>query len=149
MSCFFVLSSWDSNIPIFTAAAFNYSPYAAGNFIALGGIATLPFLLASVRYSPRFQDRTVLATGSIIGFTGLVLALVLLATDRVVFGSFYVCWVLVALGFNLASTCTLSLLSKQLPNAWNSRTSVAIQYSNFCGRVTGSILGGAGMEVFL
>jgi MFS family permease len=106
-------------------------------------------LLASVRYSPRFQDRTVLATGSIIGLTGLVLALVLLATDRVVFGSFYVCWVLVALGFNLASTCTLSLLSKQLPNAWNSRTSVAIQYSNYCGRVTGSILGGAGMEVFL
>ncbi|KAJ7318204.1 major facilitator superfamily domain-containing protein [Mycena albidolilacea] len=147
MSCFFVLSSWDSNIPIFTAAAFNYTPYAAGNFIALGGIATLPFLLASVRYSPRFQDRTVLATGSVIGLTGLVLALVLLATDRVVFGSFYVCWVLVALGFNLASTCTLSLLSKQLPNAWNSRTSVAIQYSNYCGRVTGSILGGAGVQM--
>jgi hypothetical protein len=41
-----------------------------------------------------------------------VLALALLATDRVVFGSFYVCRVLVALGFNLASTCTLSPLSK-------------------------------------
>ncbi|KAF7356112.1 hypothetical protein MVEN_00941600 [Mycena venus] len=52
MSCFFILGSWESNIPIFTAAAFNYTPYAAGNFIALGGIATLPFLLASVRYSP-------------------------------------------------------------------------------------------------
>jgi MFS family permease len=148
MSCFFVLGAWDSNIPIFTAAAFNYTPYAAGNFIALGGIATLPFLLASVRYSPRFQDRTTLATGSVIGLTGLVLALMLLATDHVVFGSFYVCWILVALGFNLASTCTLSLLSKQLPNAWNSRTSVVIQYSNFCGRVAGSLLGGAGMEVF-
>jgi MFS family permease len=144
MSCFFILGSWESNIPIFTAAAFNYTPYAAGNFIALGGIATLPFLLASVRYSPRFQDRTTLATGSAIGLTGLVLALALLATDRVVFGSFYVCWVLVALGFNLASTCTLSLLSKQMPNAWNGRTSIAIQYSNYCGRVTGAILGGAG-----
>jgi len=147
MSCFFILGSWESNIPIFTAAAFNYTPYAAGNFIALGGIATLPFLLASVRYSPRFQDRTTLATGSVIGLTGLVLALVLLATDRVVFGSFYVCWVLVALGFNLASTCTLSLLSKQLPNEWNARTSVAIQYSNYCGRVTGAILGGAGVQM--
>ncbi|KAJ7908634.1 hypothetical protein B0H13DRAFT_2496163 [Mycena leptocephala] len=119
--------------PSSPAAAFNYTPYAAGNFIALGGIATLPFLLASVRYSPRFQDRTTLATGSAIGLTGLVLALALLATDRVVFGSFYVCWVLVALGFNLASTCTLSLLSKQMPNAWNGRTSIAIQYSNYCG----------------
>ncbi|KAJ6545761.1 hypothetical protein B0H19DRAFT_1267125 [Mycena capillaripes] len=49
MSCFFVLGAWDSNIPIFTAAAFNYTPYAAGSFIALGGIATLPFLLASIK----------------------------------------------------------------------------------------------------
>jgi hypothetical protein len=144
MSCFFILGSWEANIPVFTAAAFNYTPYAAGNFIALGGIATVPFLLASVRYSPRFQDRTTLATGSAIGTTGLVLALILLATDRVVFGSFYVCWVLVALGFNLASTCTLSLLSKQLPGAWNARTSLAIQYSNYSGRVTGAVLGGAG-----
>ncbi|KAF8217170.1 membrane transporter [Mycena galopus ATCC 62051] len=147
MSCFFILGSWEANIPIFTAVAFGYTPYAAGNFIALGGIATLPFLLASVRFAPRFQDRTTLALGSAIGLTGLVLALVLLATDKVVFGSFYVCWVLVALGFNLATTCTLSLLSKQLPNAWNSRTSLAIQYSNYCGRVTGAILGGAGVQM--
>ncbi|KAJ7869536.1 membrane transporter [Mycena leptocephala] len=147
MSFFFILASWESNIPIFTAVAFNYTPYAAGNFIALGGITTVPFLLASVRYSPRFQDRATLATGSAIGLAGLVMTLVLLATDRVVFGSFYVCWVLVALGFNLASTCTLSLLSKQLPDEWNSRTSVAIQYSNYCGRVTGAILGGAGVQM--
>ncbi|KAJ6513535.1 membrane transporter [Mycena vulgaris] len=139
MSCFFILGSWESNIPVFTAAAFRHSPYAAGNFIALGGIATLPFLLAS--------DRTTLAAGSAVGLTGLLLALVLLATNNVVFGSFYVCWVLVALGFNLASTCTLSLLSKQLPNAWNGRTSLAIQYSNYCGRVNGAILGGAGVQM--
>ncbi|KAJ6545751.1 hypothetical protein B0H19DRAFT_1267113 [Mycena capillaripes] len=61
---------------------------------------------ASLRYSPRFQDRTTLAKGSVIGLTGLVVALMLLVTDCVVFGSFYVCWILVALGFNLASTCT-------------------------------------------
>ncbi|KAK7024830.1 major facilitator superfamily domain-containing protein [Favolaschia claudopus] len=147
MSCFFILGSWEANIPIFTAVAFNYTPYAAGNFIALGGIATVPFLLVSVRYSPRFQDRTTLALGSAIGLAGLVLALILLATERVVFGSFYVCWVLVALGFNLASTCTLSLLSKQLPGAWNGRTSLAIQYSNYCGRTTGALLGGAGVQM--
>ncbi|KAJ7227876.1 major facilitator superfamily domain-containing protein [Mycena haematopus] len=147
MSCFFILGSWEANIPIFTAVAFNYTPYAAGNFIALGGIATIPFLLASVRYSPRFQDRITLTVGSGIGLTGLVLSLILLAADRVVFGSFYVCWVLVALGFNLASTTTLSLLSKQMPNAWNARTSLVIQYSNYCGRVTGAILGGAGVQM--
>ncbi|KAK7012636.1 hypothetical protein R3P38DRAFT_2790316 [Favolaschia claudopus] len=143
----FILGSWEANIPIFTAAAFNYTPYAAGNFITLGGIATVPFLLASVRYSPRLQDRTTLALGSAIGLAGLALAWILLAADRVVFGSFYVCWVLVALGFNLASTCTLSLLSKQLPNAWNGRTSLAIQYSNYCGRVMGALLGGAGVQM--
>ncbi|KAJ7762905.1 membrane transporter [Mycena metata] len=147
MSCFFILGAWESNIPIFTAYVLGYTPYAAGNFIALGGIATLPFLLVSIRYSPRFQDRVTLATGSAIGVTGLVLMLVLLATDRVVFGSFYVCWFLVALGFNLASTCTLSLLSKQMPNAWNARTSLVIQYSNYSGRVTGAVLGGAGVQM--
>ncbi|KAJ7217335.1 major facilitator superfamily domain-containing protein [Mycena pura] len=147
MTCFFILGSWEANIPVFTAAVFNYTPYAAGNFIALGGIATIPFLLASVRYAPRFQDRITLATGSVIGFAGLVLTLVLLASDKIVVGSFYVCWVLVALGFNLASTCTFSLLSKQFPNSWNGRTSLAIQYSNYCGRVTGAILGGAGVQM--
>ncbi|KAJ7509542.1 major facilitator superfamily domain-containing protein [Mycena galericulata] len=147
MSCVFILGSWDSNIPVFTKAAFNYSPYAAGNFIALGGISSLPFFLASVRYSPRFQDRVTLVVGSAIGSTGLLLMLVLLATDKVVFGSFYVCWFLVALGFNLASTCTLSLLSKQFPPAWNVRTSLAIQYSNYLGRVTGAVLGGAGVQM--
>jgi len=59
----------------------------------------------------------------------------------------FVCWALVALGFNLASTCTLSLLSKQLPDTWNSRISLAIQYSNYTGRVTGAILGGAGVKI--
>ncbi|KAJ7161064.1 hypothetical protein C8R46DRAFT_1164650 [Mycena filopes] len=121
MSCFFILGSWEANIPIYAASApaLLYTPYAAGNFIALGGIATLPFLLLSARYAPPMW-------GS---------------------GPFYVCWFLVALGFNLASTCTLSLLSKQLPGAWNARTSLAIQYSNYSGRVTGAVLGGAGVQI--
>ncbi|KAJ6463135.1 membrane transporter [Mycena vitilis] len=129
MTCFFILGAWEANIPIFTASVFHYSPYAAGNFIGLGGVATIPFLLANVRFAPRLQDRVTLVTGSAIGIAGLVLTLVLLATDKIVFGSFYVCWFLVALGFNLASTCTFSLLSKQFPSSWNGRTSRAIQYS--------------------
>ncbi|KAJ6605330.1 hypothetical protein DFH09DRAFT_1300063 [Mycena vulgaris] len=137
----------DITIPVFTAVAFDYSPYAAGNFIALGGIATVPFLLVSVRYSPRFQDRTTLVAGSAVGLTGLLLTLALLATDKIVFGSFYVCWFPVALGFNLASTCTLSLLSKQLLSEWNGRTSLAIQYSNYAGRSTGTLMGGAGVQM--
>ncbi|KAJ6605391.1 major facilitator superfamily domain-containing protein, partial [Mycena vulgaris] len=147
MCCFFILGNWEANIPVFTAVAFDYSPYAAGNFIALGGIATVPFLLVSVRYSPHFQDRTTLIAGSAVGLTGLLLTLALLATDKIVFGSFYVCWFLVALGFNLASTCTLSLLSKQLPSEWNGRTSLAIQYSNYAGRSTGTLMGGAGVQM--
>ncbi|KAF7304388.1 hypothetical protein HMN09_00840900 [Mycena chlorophos] len=149
MTCFFILGSWEANIPVYTASAsaFHYSPYAAGNFIALGGLATVPFLLANVRYAPRFQDRITLAVGTGIGFAGLLLMQLLLATDRVVFGSFYLCWVLVALGFNLGSTCTFSLLSKQFPGSWNRRTSMMIQYSNYAGRVTGAVLGGAGVQI--
>ncbi|KAJ7486658.1 membrane transporter [Mycena latifolia] len=147
-ACFFVLGSFESAIPIYTAAAFGYSPYAAGNFIALGGIATLPFLLLSVRYAPRVQDRLTLAAGALIGLAGLLLALILLlAQKKVAVGGFYVCWLLVALGFNLASTCTLSLLSKQLPGAWNLRTSMAIQYSNYLGRVTGAVFGRAAVQI--
>ncbi|KAJ7651414.1 major facilitator superfamily domain-containing protein [Roridomyces roridus] len=150
MTCFFILGAWESNIPVFTAShpSFHYSPYSAGNFIALGGIATVPFLLGSIRYSPRFQDRTTLAVGSAIGSLGLFLTLICLLTDKIVFASLYISWFLVALGFNLASTCTLSLLSKQFSGPeWNVRTSLAIQYSNYAGRVTGAILGGAGVSM--
>jgi hypothetical protein len=60
---------------------------------------------------------------------------------------FFMSWVLVALGFNLASTCTLSLLSKQLPREWNGNLSMVIQYSNYMGRVTGAVWGGAGLAL--
>lgn len=51
------------------------------------------------------------------------------------------------MGFNLASTVTMSLLSKQLPPHWNSWTSLVIQYSNYSGRVSGAIWGGSGVKV--
>ncbi|TFK38676.1 membrane transporter [Crucibulum laeve] len=147
MTCFFILGGWESNIPIFSAIALGYSPYNAGNFIAIGGITTFPFLLLNVRYARRIQDRVTLATGSALGLAGLVIMLAILQADKVSFGTFYVCWVLVALGFNLASTCTLSLLSKQLPDTWNGKISMAIQYSNYAGRLTGAIMGGAGVKM--
>ena len=154
MTCFLILGAWEANLPIFTATSvaeggsgMGYSPYNAGNFLALGGLVTLPFLLLNVRFARRFQDRTILAFGSSLGTFGLLLTLILLKTHHVTFGSLIVCWVLIALGFNLASTCTLSLLSKQLPDAWNGRVSIAIQYSNYTGRVTGAVLGGAGVKI--
>ncbi|KIM39119.1 hypothetical protein M413DRAFT_75216 [Hebeloma cylindrosporum] len=147
MTCFFILGGWESNIPIYTAGAFGYSPFNAGNFIALGGISSFPFLLINVRYAKRLQDRTILAAGSTLGLIGLLIMLATLHTQKVTFGSLFVCWFLIALGFNLASTCTLSLLSKQLPDTWNRKVSMAIQYSNYAGRVTGAILGGAGVQI--
>jgi MFS family permease len=147
MTCFFILGAWESNIPVFTASVFNYNPYHAGNFIALGGITTFPFLLVNVWYSGRVQDRVTLAFGSSLGLAGLIIMLAILLADKVTFASFYVCWFLVALGFNLASTCTLSLLSKQLPASWNGKTSMAIQYSNYTGRVLGAVWGGSGVKI--
>lgn len=147
MTCFFILGSWEANIPVFTAATLDYSPYRAGNFIALGGIMSFPFLLLNVWYARRIQDRVTLAIGTALGFIGLLIMLAILHTEKVTFGSLLVCWFLIALGFNLASTCTLSLLSKQLPDTWNGKVSVAIQYSNYTGRVTGAILGGAGVKI--
>lgn len=147
MTCFFILASWEANIPVFSAAALGYSPYQAGNFIALGGVATLPFLFLNIHLARRIQDRMTLATGSSLGLAGLLIMLAVLCTKTLSFGTFFVCWFLVALGFNLASTCTLSLLSKQLPASWNGKISMAIQYSNYTGRVTGAILGGGGVKI--
>ena len=147
MTCFFILGSWEANIPVFTAKIFGYTPYNAGNFIALGGVTSFPFLFLNVWYARRIQDRVILGVGTSLGFTGIIIMLAILLSDRVTFGSLFICWFLVALGFNLASTCTLSLLSKQLPGELNNRVSMAIQYSNYTGRVTGAILGGAGVKI--
>ncbi|TFY58527.1 hypothetical protein EVG20_g8116 [Dentipellis fragilis] len=149
MTCFFVLGAWESNLPVFGAAtpALHWSPYASGNFIALGGIATFPFLLFNLFFARGLQDRHILALGSGLGLVGLIIATAVLKTRAVNYGSMFVPWFLVALGFNLASTCTLSLLSKQLPDSWNGKTSLAIQYSNYTGRVTGAVWGGSGVKL--
>ncbi|KAL1943717.1 hypothetical protein VTO73DRAFT_4162 [Trametes versicolor] len=152
MTCFFILGGWEANLPVFTGSAsplnpFHYSPFAAGNFIAAGGAATIPFLLANLFAARRVQDRHTLAVGTTLGLAGLLAALAILAADKVSFGALFVCWFLVALGFNLSSTVTLSLLSKQMPGEWNTKMSLVIQYSNYTGRVSGAVWGGAGVQV--
>ncbi|KIJ22207.1 hypothetical protein PAXINDRAFT_95620 [Paxillus involutus ATCC 200175] len=149
MLCFFILGSWEANLPVFGAetSSLNWSPFAAGNFIALGGITAFPFLLANMLFARRIQDRHLLAFGSGLGLLGLLAFVSLLRTSKIAYGPLFACWWTIALGFNLATTVTLSLLSKQLPPEWNGRTSTAIQYSNYTGRVTGAIWGGSGVTV--
>ncbi|KIM88792.1 hypothetical protein PILCRDRAFT_239071 [Piloderma croceum F 1598] len=149
MSCWFILGAWEANLPIFGASVptFHWSPFAAGNFIALGGICAFPFLLANLFIARRIEDRHLLAFGTALGLAGLVILVSLLQTHNVSYGSLFVSWWSVALGFNLASTVTVSLLSKQLPARWNGRSSLAIQYSNYLGRVTGAVWGGSGVKV--
>ena len=152
MTCFFILGAWEANIPVFTSSQsmlnpFHFSPFAAGNLIALGGACTFPFLFVNVFLARKYQDRNTLALGTSLGSAGLFIALAILGSKTVNYASLFMCWFLVALGFNLASTVTLSLLSKQLPDHWNSRISLVIQYSNYTGRVTGAVWGGAGVKV--
>lgn len=124
-----------------------WSPFAAGNFIALGGIAAFPFLLLNMYMAGRAQDRHILAFGSFLGLAALLTFLALVRTDKVTYPGVFMCWWAVALGFNLASTAPVSLLSKQLPPSWNGRTSLVIQYSYYTGRVTGAIWGGSGVKI--
>ncbi|RXW14885.1 hypothetical protein EST38_g10974 [Candolleomyces aberdarensis] len=149
MTCFFILGAWESNLPVFgqDAPELGWSPFAAGNFIALGGIAAFPFLLFNLYLAQRTQDRHILAFGSFLGLSALLTFLALLRTDRITYPGVFMCWWAVALGFNLASTAPVSLLSKQLPPSWNGRTSLVIQYSYYTGRVTGAIWGGAGVKI--
>ncbi|KAF9016659.1 MFS general substrate transporter [Hymenopellis radicata] len=149
MTCFFILGAWESNIPVFGAKAevLKFTPFGAGNFIALGGITTFPFLLLNLFLARRIQDRHILLAGSFLGIVGLLVFISLVASSCVTYASMFACWWLIALGFNLASTVTVSLLSKQLPQEWNGRTSLVIQYSNYAGRVSGAIWGGSGLAV--
>ncbi|KAI6153993.1 major facilitator superfamily domain-containing protein [Pisolithus tinctorius] len=149
MLCFFILGSWEANLPVFGAATpdLRWSPFAAGNFIALGGITAFPFLLANIFFAGRIQDRKLLALGCGLGLAGLAIFLSLLRTGKINYGSLFMCWWAIALGFNLATTVTLSLLSKQLPPERNRWSSMAIQYSNYTGRVTGAVWGGSGVSV--
>lgn len=150
MTCFFILGAWEANIPVYTGSSISslhFSPFAAGNIIALGGVCTFPFLFLNVMFARKVQDRHTLAMGTGLGLAGLLIAIAILKTGTVVYASLFICWFLIALGFNLASTVTLSLLSKQLPALWNARTSLMIQYSNYLGRVTGAVWGGAGVHV--
>lgn len=149
MSCFFILGSWEANLPVFGANTPNlqWSPFSAGNFIALGGITSFPFLLANIFLARRTQDRNLLAFGSGLGLLGLLVFVSLLRSGKVDYVSLFVCWWAVALGFNLTTTVTISLLSKQLSPEWNRWSSMAIQYSNYTGRVTGAVWGGSGVSV--
>ncbi|KZP28913.1 MFS general substrate transporter [Athelia psychrophila] len=147
--CWFILGSWEANLPIYGAAfpQFQWSPFAAGNFIALGGACAFPFLLANLFIARRIQDRKLLVFGTALGTSGLIIFLALLYTQTVSYGTLFVSWWSIALGFNLASTVTVSLLSKQLPDAWNKRSSLAIQLSTYVGRVGGALWGGSGVKV--
>ncbi|KAI9460196.1 MFS general substrate transporter [Lactarius psammicola] len=138
---------WAANIPVFSARAFGASPFVAGNLIALGGVCTFPFMFANVVLARRVQDRYILAVGCALGLLGLLVTTAVLATGHATFGSLFASWFLIALGFNLASTVTLSLLSKQMPHSWNGKISLFIQYSNYSGRVSGAVWGGAGVDV--
>jgi MFS family permease len=136
MTCFFILGSWEANIPIFAASSessLGYSPFKSGNLIAIGGATIFPFLLANLFVGKMVQDRVTLAIGSFIGTVGLVVfeALLINSSKGITFATLLVSWMFVALGFNLSTTCTLSLLSKKLPGEWNGKVSTVIQCSNY------------------
>ncbi|KAG5641812.1 hypothetical protein DXG03_004154 [Asterophora parasitica] len=158
LTSFFILGAWEANLPVFGASPlppFHWTPFGAGNFIALGGIVTFPFLIVNLLLARRgrTQDRSILAFGLTIGIAALVVFLGLLSAGAgaskkaLSYGAVFVCWSAVALGFNLATTVTLSTVSKHLPARWNGRASLAVQYANYTGRVAGAIWGGSGVKV--
>ncbi|EPQ27840.1 uncharacterized protein PFL1_04585 [Pseudozyma flocculosa PF-1] len=149
---FLVLGAWESNIPVFGRVRFGWSEYDAGNIIALGGIATLPILFGLVFVARYVEDRHILAAGLLLGMLGLSLHLGTLHgltrteaqihdATSVTFGSFFTAWFLVALGYNMLTTITVSLLSKQIPPHLNGLSSLLIQLSNYSGRISGAFWG--------
>ncbi|THU88223.1 MFS general substrate transporter [Dendrothele bispora CBS 962.96] len=222
MTCFFILGAWEANLPVYTSAevnpSFSFSPFIAGGFLSVGALICFPFFVLNIFVARRVQDRWILAGGTFLGASALIILLVLLGLNKTAVGGtstfntrsvgndnstllslgtelfsaspnlyttltnirsssgsgsfnssilletetdlggsvrafglttapvLFVAWFLVALGFNIASTVTMSLLSKQLPSTqkWNGISSLMIQYSNYLGRVTGAVWGGYG-----
>ncbi|KAJ4478185.1 major facilitator superfamily domain-containing protein [Lentinula aciculospora] len=167
MASFFILGAWEANIPVYGSVNphLDFTPFAAGNFLAVGALACFPFFILNLFLARRVQDRYTLMFGAGLGGAALVVFLILVSLDKTASGgssnwissqigvgtvpAFFICWFAVALGFNVASTVTMSLLSKQLPPTvrWNGMSSVMVQYSNYLGRVTGAVWGGAGVSV--
>lgn len=124
-------------------SSLQFSPTSAGNFIALGGVIAAPLLVLHALFARRTQDRHILArTAGLVVFVS-----VLGGGTRVGYGALLVCWAAVAVGFNVGSTVTLSLMSKMLPPAWNGRSSLAVQYAINLGWVAGAVWGGSGIAL--
>ncbi|KAK0528718.1 hypothetical protein OC842_004471 [Tilletia horrida] len=152
MDTFFTLGAWEANIPVFSAdfPGLNWTEEKAGNILALAAIIVLPILFALVFLAKYIQDRVILATGIVIGLSGLIIHMITLTPGlehSISFGSFFASWLLVALGYNMMSTVTLSLLSKQVPPQFNNYTSLIIQLSNYSGRLGGAFWGTAVEQV--
>ncbi|KAE8212803.1 hypothetical protein CF327_g3599 [Tilletia walkeri] len=148
MVTFFTLGAWEANIPVFSAdfPGLNWTEQKAGNILALAAIICLPLLFGLVFWAKYIEDRVILATGIVIGLSGLVVHMVTLTPGlerSINFASFFTSWLLVALGYNMMSTVTLSLLSKQVPPHFNNYTSLIIQLSNYSGRLGGAFWGTA------
>ncbi|KAK0548111.1 hypothetical protein OC845_003734 [Tilletia horrida] len=148
MLTFFTIGAWEVNIPVFSAdfPGLNWTEAKAGNVLALGAVIVLPLLFGLVFLAKHIQDRQILLTGMSIGLGGLIIHMVTLTPGlerSINFGSFFTSWVLVALGYNMMSTVTLSLLSKQVPPEFNNYTSLIIQLSNYSGRLGGAFWGTA------
>ncbi|KAL9937447.1 hypothetical protein V8E36_003856 [Tilletia maclaganii] len=145
-SGWFTLGAWEANLPVFGADALGWTEEKAGNILALGAIVVLPMLFALVFLAKYIQDRVILSAGISIGLCGLIVHMVTLTPGlehTINFGSYFFSWIMVALGYNMMSTVTLSLLSKQVPPELNNYTSVIIQLSNYCGRLGGAFWGTA------
>ena len=116
MTCFFILGSWEANLPVFAAShelSLGYSPFKSGNLVAIGGATTFPLLLANIFVGKRVQDRMTLAAGSFIGVVGLVVfeALSVKSSKGIAFATLLISWMFVALGFDLPTTCLMPLHS--------------------------------------
>ncbi|BFZ62644.1 hypothetical protein YB2330_003745 [Saitoella coloradoensis] len=146
---FFVLGTWEAFIPSYSkdAPGLKLTPFSSGILFALGGVAAFPILVVNLFTVRKTQERHTFLSASLVGVVGLLIQLITQVTGKVHYPSFYISWVLVALGFNLLTTLTFALLSKQLPKEWNLRSSLIIQTGNYIGRVTGALWGGVNGKV--
>ncbi|KAL7748149.1 hypothetical protein RI367_006505 [Sorochytrium milnesiophthora] len=147
---FFELGSWESSIPNLGKHLWLWSEFTAGNFIGLIGLGSFVLILPMTRFTRALQDRWIMVVGIALGLAGSLVCLAMLCvgprgfpSESAMVATYGVAWFLMCWGMNLASTITLSLMSKQMPNHLSDKASLVVQLSNYTGRTTGAIWGAA------
>ncbi|EEB09610.1 membrane transporter [Schizosaccharomyces japonicus yFS275] len=140
---YFIISSYQASIPIYTEKFFNYSAFQSGNFLALSALIIAPFIFLGSVLSRWIEDRQIMLLGFVLGFAALLVDLILEAGKHNPVQTYFIMYTIAFYGFSLGSAPLISLLSKELQPKYHVTASIVVQVGVSLANTVGSIMGGS------